>query len=138
MKILIVDDSATQRMAIRTILHQKLKINFDDMVMATDGQDGIEKIIMQKYDLVITDVEMPRMNGLEMLSALRLNPNYESTPAIILSSMADPYGAELQAKYGKALWLNKGGSDFYVQALPEAVCRFGKVGFAQGNEKWLC
>jgi CheY-like chemotaxis protein len=81
-KLLIVDDDA----AVVTLLKDLLK--GDDVVITTasDGADGWERIQKEKFDLLITDVWMPRMNGLELLAKVRTLPE---PPSIIVMSADD-------------------------------------------------
>ena len=68
MQILIVDDSGTMRIMFKQILG---KAGFSNLVMAVNGVDGIEKVKAEKPDLVISDWNMPQMDGMEFLQALR-------------------------------------------------------------------
>jgi CheY-like chemotaxis protein len=66
-KLLIVDDDA----AVVTLLKDMLKGDDVTITPASDGADGWEKVQQEKFDLLITDVWMPRMNGLELLAKVR-------------------------------------------------------------------
>ncbi len=87
MKILIADDEPNI-----LLLTQML---FQDMgfqvVMATNGEEAIQKAISEKPDLVITDVVMPKKSGFEVCRALRAIPELADVPIIILSAMGDEY-----------------------------------------------
>lgn len=88
-KTLIVDDSSLVREAVKDIL----KRNLDDLVFledARDGQEGLERIMRARPDLVILDVEMPRKNGIELLKELRRRRIY---PAILMLSHLTREGA---------------------------------------------
>ena len=65
-KILVIDD---QR-AIRTSLKDILELEEHEVILAENGQDGISKFQEGKFDLVITDIKMPEMDGMEVLAAL--------------------------------------------------------------------
>jgi len=69
-KILVVDDEAS----VREVLSRLLKAANFDVVLAEDGLDGLEKAGVHRPDLVISDVIMPRMNGLALCAALKSNP----------------------------------------------------------------
>ncbi|MCU1311040.1 MAG: tcrA 2 [Candidatus Angelobacter sp.] len=81
-KLLIVDDDA----AVVTLLKDLLKGDDVAITSASDGADGWEKIQKEKFDLLITDVWMPRMNGLELLAKVRTLPE---PPFIIVMSADD-------------------------------------------------
>ena len=74
--ILIVDDSASMRQMIKFTL----EIDGHKVDAATDGSDGLNMIKKGQFDLVITDVNMPNMNGIEMTAKIRELSNYKSTP----------------------------------------------------------
>ncbi len=89
-KILIVDDSHTTR-----ILQKNILSNYGyNVSTATDSIRALEKIKQNKYDLIITDVQMPEMNGFEFIKELRKITSYENTPVIVVSS-------EPKEKYSK-------------------------------------
>ena len=76
-KILVVEDDR----AIRLLLTQLMKTAGYSVDSASDGQEGLEKLKKKKYDLMLLDVWMPRMNGLEVLAKLRDEP---SRPKVIV------------------------------------------------------
>lgn len=81
-KVLAVDDSATIRTSISFVLKQEGY----DVVEAVDGVDGIEKAKADKFNLVITDINMPNMDGIEMIKQLRATDGYKFTPIIALTT----------------------------------------------------
>jgi len=83
--ILVVDDSAT----VRKFASISLTMQGFQIVTADDGMDALEKLPMQNIDLVITDLNMPNMDGFEFIKSLRENPQYNELPIIILSSLSD-------------------------------------------------
>lgn len=101
--ILTVDDSMSVRMAIRIALsgagHQ--------VVEAADGKEGLDKAVSSKFDMIITDLNMPKMNGLEMIREIRKLPQQAGTPIIFLTTESDE-GMKQQAKAAGATgWLVK-------------------------------
>jgi len=80
-KVLIVDDSETTRQIQKTIL---LANNYI-VEEASDGIEAIEKVKIKQFDLIITDDEMPRMNGAILLDNLRLMENYKSVPVVAMA-----------------------------------------------------
>lgn len=81
-KILIVDDSHTTR-----ILQKNILSNYGyNVSTATNPIKALEKLKQNKFDLVISDVQMPEMNGFEFIAQMRKMPVYEQTPVIVVSS----------------------------------------------------
>ena len=68
MKILVVDDDQ----AVRESLRRSLTFNGYTVVLAVDGEDGLEKIRSERPDLAVLDVMMPRLDGLEVLSLIHI------------------------------------------------------------------
>ena len=93
MKILLVDDKASVRTAMVNIL---LSLGFDDITHAVDGEDAWEKLketmggnTVQPFELVISDLEMPKMSGMELLRAVRLEPETRHTPFIMATTVTE-------------------------------------------------
>ena len=84
-RILVVDDSAT----VRKFVAASLTMQGFTVVAACDGMDALEKLPSGTFDLVITDLNMPNMDGFEFIRSLRDNPQYRDLPVIILSSLGD-------------------------------------------------
>ena len=80
--ILAVDDSAS----IRKMVNFTLKGAGYNVVEAVDGQDGLERAKAQNVNLVLTDQNMPRMDGLTLIRALRNLPNYKNVPILVLTT----------------------------------------------------
>jgi two-component system chemotaxis sensor kinase CheA len=83
-RILVVDDALTVRELQRSILE---RAGFDVRV-ATDGLDALSKLAESPSDLILTDVEMPHMDGFELTEAVRAHPSLANIPILILSSRA--------------------------------------------------
>ena len=81
-KILIVDDEPD---LVQT-LQDRLEMNGYNIITAGNGKEGLEKAIQEKPDIVLLDVIMPIMDGLEMLEALRKNPECKSCAVIMLTA----------------------------------------------------
>jgi len=95
MKILIVDDSTMLRDMLSYALSEG---GYTDVTEAIDGIDGLEKVKKTAYDLVISDVNMPNMDGLTMVAEIRKLPTYEKVPILVLTTER---GDDMKAK-GKA------------------------------------
>ncbi|MCX7880619.1 MAG: response regulator [Ignavibacteria bacterium] len=81
--ILIVEDSET----IRKFIAMALKITGFEVIEAIDGMDALEKLPLHKIDLLITDLNMPNLDGFLLIKTIRENPEYKELPIIILSSL---------------------------------------------------
>ena len=84
MKIMIADDQQTSRMLIRTALND---LGVKQIDMAKDGQEALEMILRQPVHLVISDYHMPRMNGVELLRAVRSNPPTKKSAFFMLTGV---------------------------------------------------
>jgi len=102
-KILVVDDSVS----IRNMVSFTLKQQQHEIVEASDGMDGLAKAKAGRFDLVITDINMPRMDGVALCQALRQLPAFKFTPVLMLTTESS---SEMKMK-GKAAgatgWLVK-------------------------------
>jgi ABC-type nitrate/sulfonate/bicarbonate transport system substrate-binding protein/CheY-like chemotaxis protein len=85
-KIVVADDSGTMRIMFKQILN---KAGFENLVMAVDGADGLEKVKTEKPDLVVSDWNMPKMDGLEFLKALRKTDEFKDLPFIMATAQSD-------------------------------------------------
>jgi two-component system chemotaxis response regulator CheY len=94
--VLIVDDSPT----VRKFVSVSLSMQGFNVMTACDGMDALEKLPQKKFDLVITDLNMPNMDGFELIKALRENPEYKELPVVILTSLGDEANKEQGAKLG--------------------------------------
>ena len=101
--IMIVDDSAS----LRQVVSIALKSAGYDVVEACDGKDALNKLDGRKLHLIISDVNMPNMDGLTFVKAAKQLPAYKFTPIIMLTTEAsDAKKAEGQAAGAKA-WVIK-------------------------------
>jgi DNA-binding response OmpR family regulator len=113
--ILIIEDHPMTLDVFKT----KLELEGYDVHLASDGKVGLEKALTMNPDLVLLDLMLPRLNGLEVLSELRKNPKTVKTPIIILSNWED----DKDIKKG----LELGANDFLLksQITPKEVV--GKI-----------
>ena len=80
-RILVVDDSIT----VREVERKLLENNGYEVEIAINGMEAWNAVRTKEYNLVITDVDMPRMTGIELVSNIKSNPNLKSIPAIVVS-----------------------------------------------------
>ena len=81
--VLVVEDSPTMRQLIVFALK---RIRGLKIVEANDGVDGLKKISAEKFDLILTDINMPIMDGLKLVSLVRNDPNYQDVPIVIITT----------------------------------------------------
>jgi two-component system chemotaxis response regulator CheY len=86
MRVLIVDDSATMRRIIRN--HLKFA-GYDDVVEAGNGVEGLACLAADRIDLVITDWNMPEMNGLEFVKTVRADDRHKHLPILMITTVAE-------------------------------------------------
>jgi len=112
--VLAVDDSAS----IRQMVAFTLKSSGYEVIEAVDGMDGLEKAKAKSVNLVLTDQNMPRMDGLSLIKALRALPQYKTVPILMLTTeSSDAMKAQGKAA-GATGWLVK---PFDPQKLVEVV-----------------
>lgn len=82
-KILAVDDSSTMR---RIIINTLKRAGFEDVIEACDGKDALAKLESEKIDFVITDWNMPEMDGLTLVTNMRKSDNHSKTPILMVTT----------------------------------------------------
>ena len=85
MKILTVDDFSTMRRIIRNMLRQ---LGYTNVVEAEDGAEALSLLQREKVDFVISDWNMPHMNGLDLLKAIRADANLKPLPVLLVTAEA--------------------------------------------------
>ncbi len=85
MKILVVDDFATMRRIVRNILKQ---LGFTDIVEADDGSTALEILATDKIDLIVSDWNMPKVTGLELLKKIRADSKLKDIPFLMVTAEA--------------------------------------------------
>jgi two-component system chemotaxis response regulator CheY len=96
---LVVEDSPTMRQLISFALK---RIPGSTIVEANDGIDALKKLSTQKFDIILTDINMPIMDGLKLVSMVRNDPTHKGIPIVIITTE----GAEEDRKRGLALGAN--------------------------------
>ncbi len=101
--VLVVDDSSAIRQSIKFVLEQ----NGYSVVEAGDGKDGLEKLEAKDIHLIISDVNMPNMDGIEFTRQVRANGLYKFTPIIILTTESQGSKMEEGKAAGATGWIVK-------------------------------
>jgi two-component system chemotaxis response regulator CheY len=85
LKILVVDDFSTMRRIICNLLR---KLGFNDIAEADDGSTALSILRQKPFDLVVTDWNMPGMQGLDLLKAVRADPRLQHIPVLMVTAVA--------------------------------------------------
>ena len=120
-KILVVDDSADMRIYVEVILN---KLGYE-MLEACDGIEAIEKTIEQKPDIILMDIMMPNMDGIEATLTIKNNPKTKKIPIIMLTALLDSNVVMKSYDYGADYYLNK---PFDKEQLTKAIHFVEKMG----------
>ena len=104
-RILTIDDSKTMRDMLMLTL---VEAGFD-VTQAVDGQDGLDVLggMTSKPDVIITDINMPRMDGYEVIRNLRRDPAHKSTPILVLTTESEAEKKNLAREVGATGWMVK-------------------------------
>lgn len=102
-KILLVDDSNTVLLMEKMILSKSPY----DLVTASDGQEGFDKAVSEKPDLILLDVVMPKMDGFEVCRRLRARDEMRRVPVIIVTTRGEPKSVETGYQSGCTDFITK-------------------------------
>lgn len=100
--VLIVDDSLSIRQLVRAAL---TSVGYG-VIDAIDGQDALNKLVGQRVNLIISDVNMPNMDGITFLKALKSKPEHKFTPVVMLTTESQEAKKEGQSAGARA-WIVK-------------------------------
>lgn len=107
--VLIADDSRAMRAMLTSTIESLGDFN---IIEACSGFEALRLLPRERVDLILTDINMPDINGLELISYLRNNPNYQDIPVIIISTE----GSQKDVDKGKLL----GANDYVVKPFDPA------------------
>ena len=116
-KVLIVEDSPAMRGLIASVVDD---VGGCDIVEATNGFEALRSLPSYTFDLIITDINMPDINGLELVSFIRKGSNSSGTPVLIVSSEASARDRERGMALGANAYVTK---PFSPQQLATIVCQ---------------
>lgn len=114
--VMVVDDSAS----LRQVVHIALSSEGYQVIEACDGLDALAKLDGRKVHLVISDVNMPHMDGLTLLQRIKAMPAYRFTPVIMLTTETDAGKKALGQQSGAKAWVVK---PFNPEHLLAAIAR---------------
>ena len=101
--ILVVEDSAS----IRTVVGMALKRAGYDVIDACDGRDALKKLSGKKVHLIVSDVNMPNMDGISLIKELRSLPSYKFTPLLMLTTESSTDKKQQGKAAGATGWIVK-------------------------------
>ena len=117
-RILIVDDFGTMRRIVRLILQS---MGFKNIEEAEDGLSALKAIREERFDLVLSDCNMPNMSGLELLTTLRHDPGSNDIPFIVMTSTDQKNSLLEMVKAGASDYIEK---PFQAEDLKKKLERF--------------
>ena len=104
--ILIVDDSAAIRKILQRVLRQT-GVPIGNIVEAGDGMEALDVLRKQKVDLVLTDINMPKMDGLQLLAALKVAPEWMTMPVVLITTEGGELKVGEAVRLGAAAYIRK-------------------------------
>lgn len=110
LRILIIDDSASTRRGLRELLIP-LQV---EVAEASNGREGLDMVLDGNVDLVITDIDMPYMNGIELCQQLKTNPLTRGIPIIMVSAFDSNHDIDLGFQAGASAYLSKRDARQYL------------------------
>ena len=102
-RILTVDDSSSVRQMVSFTLR---KADYE-VVEAVDGKDGLAKVSSGKFDLIVTDLNMPNVDGIQLITAVRKLPGYSFIPILMLTPESQAEKKDAGRKAGATGWIVK-------------------------------
>ncbi len=117
-RVLVVDDQLTMRALVRPALQQ---IGFTDVNEAPDGEEGLKTLVTKGAHLVISDYNMPKMDGLDFLRAIRSHEPTKKTAFIMLTGRSDKELVQRAIQFGVNNYLTKPFTTASLKQKIEAV-----------------
>jgi two-component system chemotaxis response regulator CheY len=118
-KILTVDDSSSIRQMVSFTLQ---KAGYE-VAEAVDGKDGIAKAGGGKFDLIITDLNMPNVDGIQLIASVRKLPGYSYVPILMLSTESQAEKKDAGRKAGATGWIVKPFNSDQLVAVVQKLVR---------------
>ncbi|MBF0117910.1 MAG: chemotaxis response regulator CheY [Desulfobacterales bacterium] len=117
MKVLIVDDFATMRRIVKNILKQ---LGYKNITEADDGTAALEELKKDKYGLIVSDWNMPKMTGLELLKKVRSTDEFKDIPFLMVTAEAQKQNVIEAVKAGVTNYIVK---PFTAEAISEKLTK---------------
>lgn len=113
-KALVVDDSST----IRSLVASCMEAQGFEVIMAIDGLHALDEVNQAQFDVIITDINMPNMAGIELIKALRVKEATRNTPILVLTIHNTQEKKDAAKAAGATAWLEK---PFEPEVLAKAI-----------------
>jgi chemosensory pili system protein ChpA (sensor histidine kinase/response regulator) len=126
MRVLVVDDS----LSVRKVAEKVLVGLGVDVTLAVDGVDALARLRAESFDLVFTDLEMPRLHGYELIREIRFLPKLKTLPVVVVSSRSGAKYQEQARSLGATDYVTK---PFTAQILDVILKRYVKLDGAQNG-----
>ena len=120
-RVLIVEDSLSMRTFVRSALEAETGFGEVEVVEASSGFDALRLLPRGPYDLVITDINMPDINGLELVQFIRKSERHRETPILLISTQSSERDRERGLSLGANAYLAK---PFTPELLRQEAARF--------------
>lgn len=101
---LVVEDSPMMRQLIIFALSRLATVKVTE---ATDGVDGLRKLAAGKFDIVLTDINMPIMDGLKLVKRIRSDPNHKETPIVVITTESAEEDKQRALQLGASAYVTK-------------------------------
>lgn len=116
--VLIVEDSGTTRAMIKAVI-EDMGDDFN-VLEASTGFEALKLLPQESFDLIITDINMPDINGLELINFLKSNPNYNHIPLVIVTTERSAEDRERGLALGARAYVTK---PFKTEELQEVIAK---------------
>lgn len=116
--VLIVEDSATTRAMIRAVI-EDMEEDFTALEAST-GFEALKLLPQGSFDLIITDINMPDVNGLELIHFVKTNPNYQHIPMVIVTTERSSEDKDRGLALGASAYITK---PFTSEQLQEVIAK---------------
>ncbi|KZN44064.1 response regulator [Pseudoalteromonas luteoviolacea] len=117
MRILIVDDTYFMRELISESLQER---GFNELTQASNGEEALSALSDEHYDLIVTDWNMPKINGVELIKQVKLEPAYRDIKIIMLTGDTSPDKVQQMSQLGVNAYISK---PFSPESLSDLVVK---------------
>jgi len=117
-RVMAVDDSAT----VRQVLQMTLEGAGYEVIEAVDGKDALDKLRVHQVDMMVTDLNMPNMNGIDLIRQVRQNPGNRFMPIIMLTTESQPEKKQIGKAAGASGWIVKPFKPEQLLAVVRMIC----------------
>jgi two-component system alkaline phosphatase synthesis response regulator PhoP len=128
-RVLLVEDEAS----IVKMISKRLEVSGFDVLVATNGQDGLTKARLGHPDVILLDLMLPKMSGLEICAALKQDEHHRHIPIIVFTGKGSPMDEQLCRECGAEAYINKPqGSKALLEQLEVLLSRVMRPAHVQG------